>query len=103
MRPPIDAEHLDAFVTFAEHLNFTRAARALRMSQPALHTQVRKLSLALGVALYVRRGQRLSLTPDGQRVLGFGRDARDRARAFVAELSHRRVRGPVVLCAGEGA
>ena len=103
MLPSIDAEHLDAFVTFAEHMNFTRAARARRMSQPALHTQVHKLGLALGVELYVKRGNRLSLTPDGQRVLGFGRDARERTRAFVAELSHRDVRGPLVLCAGEGA
>lgn len=103
MRPPIDAEQLDAFVTFAEHLNFTRAARARRISQPALHTQVRKLSEALGVALYTRRGNKLALTADGQRVLGFGRDARERARAFVAELSHREVRDPIVLCSGEGA
>ena len=103
MRPPIDAEHLDAFVTFAEHLNFTRAARARRISQPALHTQVKKLSEALGVALYTRRGQKLALTPDGERVLGFGRDARERVRAFVAELSHRDVEGPIVLCSGEGA
>jgi DNA-binding transcriptional LysR family regulator len=103
MRAPIDAEQLDAFVTFAEHLNFTRAARARRMSQPALHTQVRKLSEALGVTLYVRRGNRLALTPHGQRVLGFGRDARERMRALVAELCHREVRGPIVLCAGEGS
>jgi len=101
--PPISAEHLDAFVTFAEHLNFTRAARARRMSQPALHTQVKKLAEALGVALYTKRGSRLVLTPDGQRVLGFGRDARERTRAFVAELSHREVKGPLVLAAGEGA
>ena len=103
MRAPLDAEQLDAFVTFAEHLNFTRAARARRVSQPALHTQVRKLSEALGVTLYERRGNRLALTPHGQRVLGFGRDARDRMRALVAELSHREVRGPIVLCAGEGS
>ena len=103
MRPSIDAEHLDAFVTFAEHLNFTRAARARRISQPALHTQVKKLSVALGVELYTRRGQKLLLTPDGERVLGFGRDARERVRAFVAELSHRDVEGPIVLCSGEGA
>ncbi|MFO0588061.1 MAG: LysR family transcriptional regulator [Polyangiaceae bacterium] len=103
MPSPIDAEHLDAFVTFAEHMNFTRAARARRMSQPALHTQVQKLAAALGVELYVKRGNKLTLTPDGQRVLGFGRDARERTRAFVAELSHREVRGPIVLCAGEGA
>jgi DNA-binding transcriptional LysR family regulator len=103
VRPPIDAEQLDAFVTFAEHLNFTRAARARRMSQPALHTQVRKLSEGLGVTLYERRGNRLALTPHGQRVLGFGRDARERMRVLVAELSHREVRGPIVLCAGEGS
>lgn len=103
VRPPIDAEQLDAFVTFAEHLNFTRAARARRMSQPALHAQVRKLSEALGVTLYERRGNRLVLTPPGERVLGFGRDARERSRALVAELSHREVRGPIVLCAGEGS
>lgn len=101
--PSIDAEQLDAFVTFAEHLNFTRAARARRMSQPALHAQVRKLSEALGVTLYERRGNRLALTPPGERVLGFGRDARERSRALVAELSHREVRGPIVLCAGEGS
>ena len=103
MRAPIDAEQLDAFVTFAEHMNFTRAARARRMSQPALHTQVRKLSEALGATLYERRGNRLALTPHGERVLGFGRDARERMRALVAELSHREVRGPLVLCAGEGS
>lgn len=103
MPPAIDAEHLDAFVTFAEHLNFTHAARARRISQPALHTQIKKLAEALGVTLYTKRGSKLTLTPDGQRVLGFGREARERARAFVAELSHRSVRGALVLCAGEGA
>lgn len=103
MRSPIDAEQLDAFVTFAEHLNFTRAARARRMSQPALHTQVRKLAETLGVTLYTRRGNRLALTPHGQRVLGFGRDARERMATLVAELSHREVRGPITLAAGEGS
>lgn len=103
MRPPIDAEQLDAFVTFAEAMNFTRAAKERGVSQPALHTQIRKLSEALGVVLYERRGSRLVLTPPGERVLAFGRDARERARELVAELSHREVRGPIVLCAGEGS
>ncbi len=103
MPSSINAEHLDTFIAFAEHLNFTKAARARRMSQPALHTHVKKLSEALGVTLYTRRGQRLVLTADGERVLGFGRDAAARSAAFVAELSHREVVGPVVLCSGEGA
>ena len=50
----LNVEWLDAFVTFAEHLNFTRAARARHLSQPARHAQVRKLSEALGATLYRR-------------------------------------------------
>ncbi|MEZ4294044.1 MAG: LysR family transcriptional regulator [Polyangiaceae bacterium] len=103
LSPPIDSEQLDAFVTFAEHLNFTRAARARGMSQPALHTQIRKLSDSLAVTLYERRGNRLTLTPHGERLLAFGRDARDRSRALLAELSQREVSGPITLCAGEGS
>ena len=52
-------EWLEAFAAFAEHQSFTRAARALHLSQPALHVQVKKLSEALGVALYRYRRVRL--------------------------------------------
>lgn len=103
MPPSIDAEQLDAFVTFAEHMSFTRAARERRVSQPALHTQIKKLGESLGVTLYVRRGGKLALTADGERVLGFGRDARERLQTLVAELAHRDVGGPIVLAAGEGS
>ena len=33
----MDWDGLDAFVVFAEQLNFTKAAKSLRISQPALH------------------------------------------------------------------
>jgi DNA-binding transcriptional LysR family regulator len=96
-------EWLEAFAVFAEHQSFTRAARALYLSQPALHVQVKKLSEALGVPLYRRKGQRLLLTADGERVAAFGREVRDRTRELADELASGGKSHPVVLCAGEGA
>ena len=98
--------HLDwlgAFAVFAEHLNFTRAARALHLSQPALHVQIGKLGAELGVPLYVRRGQRLELTADGRRVLAFAREMGERERAFRDVLRTGESLQPVVLAAGEGS
>jgi len=94
---------LEAFVAFAEHESFTRAAAALHLSQPALHVQVQKLAEALGVPLYRRRGQKLVLTADGRRVAAFGRELLGRTRDLVAELHDGARHAPVVLCAGEGA
>jgi len=96
-------EWLEAFVAFAEHESFTRAARAIRLSQPALHAQVQKLGEALGVPLYQRRGQRLELTADGRRVAAFGRELLGRTSELAVELREGARHAPVVLCAGEGA
>lgn len=96
-------EWLEAFAAFAEHQSFTAAAKALHLSQPALHVQVKKLSEALGVTLYRRKGQRLVLTAEGKRVLAFGREVKLRTRELAEELSSARPAEPVVLCAGEGA
>jgi DNA-binding transcriptional LysR family regulator len=96
-------EWLEAFAVFAEHQSFTRAARSLHLSQPALHVQVKKLSEALGVPLYRKKGQRLVLTADGERVAAFGRDVRDRTRELADVLAAGGKNHPVVLAAGEGA
>ncbi|WP_437969867.1 LysR family transcriptional regulator [Sorangium sp. So ce260] len=99
----LNLDWLAAFVVFTEHLNFTRAARALHVSQPALHAQIGKLGEALGVTLYQRRGQRLELTADGKRVAAFGREVGERTRSFLDVLRNGESREPVVLCAGEGS
>ena len=96
-------EWLEAFVAFAEHESFTKAAREKHLSQPALHVQVKKLSEALGVTLYRREGQRLVLTADGRRVAAFGREVRERTRELGDELASGARGDPVVLSAGEGA
>jgi DNA-binding transcriptional LysR family regulator len=99
----IKLEWLSAFTAFADHNSFTRAARSLHLSQPALHVQVKKLAEALGVTLYRREGQRLVLTADGRRVAAFGREVVDRTRELADALARGGRSDPVVLAAGEGA
>ncbi len=102
MHPP-DLTLLRAFAVFAAHGNLTRAARALHVSQPALHAQLSRLSDSLGVTLYVRQGRGLQLTADGERVATFAREVTERTERFVAELHGASPGQPLVLCAGAGS
>jgi LysR family transcriptional regulator, low CO2-responsive transcriptional regulator len=99
----MDSGWLAAFVVFADEQHFTRAARRLHLSQPALHAQVRKLELSLGLPLYRLRGRQVELTAAGRSVAAFGRELGERTRRFTAELAGRADDAPVVLAAGEGA
>lgn len=99
----VSADALASFVVFAEHLNFTRAAADLHISQPALHVKVRKLAQALGRPLYHRSGRRLVLTADGEAVARFARGHDERLAHFLADFAGAAARRPVVLAAGQGA
>ena len=99
----MDYDWLFAFSVFADHLSFTRAARQLHISQPALHVQVRKLSEAVGRPLYRRSGRGLVLTAEGSRMAAFGREVEERGRAVLEEVRGQALSGPVVLASGQGA
>lgn len=57
---------LQAFEAAARHQSFTRAAGELGVTQTAVSHQVRALEIELGVALFRRSPQRVSLTPEGR-------------------------------------
>lgn len=57
------------FVAVAEHLHFTRAARALFVSQPTVSKQIRALESALGAELFVRERREVSLSAAGRALL----------------------------------
>lgn len=99
----MDLDLLPAFVAFADTLNFTRAAEALHLSQPAIHMQVRKLQDSVGVPLYRRIGRRIELTKAGEDLACFGRETADRTATFLDELRGAAPTRPAVLAAGEGA
>ena len=64
---------LKVFETVARHLNYTRAARELFLTQPAVSMQVRQLEEALGVALFEQLGKRIHLTEAGREALTYAR------------------------------
>jgi LysR family transcriptional regulator, low CO2-responsive transcriptional regulator len=99
----LSTDALASFAVFADHLNFTRAAEELHISQPALHIKVRKLSDALGRPLYSRHGRRLALTPAGEQVARFARDLDTRMTAFLADVHGTAPARVPALAAGEGA
>lgn len=61
--PPLNA--LLAFESAARHSNFTRAAEELSVAQPAVTRQIAKLESWVGVELFKRHGNSISLTAEG--------------------------------------
>ncbi len=64
---------LKVFEAVARHLNYTRAAGELHLTQPAVSMQVRQLEESLGVPLFEQLGKRVHLTEAGQEVLTYAR------------------------------
>jgi LysR family transcriptional regulator, transcriptional activator of the cysJI operon len=56
---------LKVFRAVAHHLNFSRAAEELLLTQPAVTQQIKTLEEECGVPLFSRKGGRISLTPGG--------------------------------------
>ena len=59
------------FRTVAHHLNFSRAAEELLLTQPAVTQQIKALEEEFGVPLFDRGGGRISLAPGGRALLPF--------------------------------
>ena len=61
-----DLEYLESVVL---HKNFSRAALACNVSQPALSSQIKKLEQELGVEIFDRRHNEVLLTEFGARII----------------------------------
>jgi DNA-binding transcriptional LysR family regulator len=59
---------LRLFTAVADHDGVATAARALRLSQPAISRAIRELERQLGVSLFERSTRRVRLTPEGAEI-----------------------------------
>lgn len=69
----LDLNLLRVFVVVADTGSVTAAAARLYLTQPAVSAALRRLSNALGAALFTRSGRGLVLTARGRRLLGAAR------------------------------
>ena len=60
-----DLRDLERFLAIVEHRNFSRAAAALGIAQPALSRRISALERSLGACLFSRAHRQIELTPLG--------------------------------------
>lgn len=92
--PPLAA--LVSFDAAARHLSFTRASEELSLTQSAISRQITLIEASLGVRLFDRIRQRVSLTPAGRFYAEQIRDVLARLNAATEEAIAFRGRGGIL-------
>jgi len=82
----MDVHALRVFTEVVRHQGFTRASRALRLTQPAISKVVKSLEEELGTQLLVRERRRVMLTEAGQIVLAGAQGVLDSLRVMEEEV-----------------
>jgi DNA-binding transcriptional LysR family regulator len=96
-------QQLRGFVHAARTKSISQAAKKLSLSQPSVSLQIKALEQELGTELFQRRGPRISLTHDGQRLLELARplvEAIDGLEESFSSLRESADRGRVNIAAG---
>jgi DNA-binding transcriptional LysR family regulator len=90
---------LKVFRAVAERLNFTQAAQALHLTQPAVTLQIKALESSLAVRLFDRTGGKVALTAAGELLLQYARridELTNQARIEIGSLAGEE-HGPLAL------
>src|SRR3989337_965380 len=70
---PNRLQQLRGFCYAARNKSIAKAAEKMALSQPSVSLQIKALERELGAQLFERRGPRIELTHDGQRLLELAR------------------------------
>ncbi|MGT2783934.1 LysR family transcriptional regulator [Streptococcus merionis] len=84
----MDLEHLRQLIAFAEYGTLSRTAEKLLLSQPALTRNMQRLEADLGVTLFHRKKNKLSLTETGQLAVKQGQMLLEHIQAYQAQLQN---------------
>jgi len=91
---------LQCFVVLSDTLNYGKAARALYLSQPTLTFQIKSLEESLGVRLFDRSRQHVSLTDAGFAFRDYAASMLATANAAKEHLDHLACRLSLRVCCG---
>ena len=89
----MDFRRLEIFFTVVREGNFSRAAKYLHLTQPAISSQLEKLEGELGTKLFDRRSREAVLTDAGKRFLPYAREILDLKEKGTREL--KKFRGEI--------
>ena len=89
---------INTFLVLCETMNYTRAAERLCLTQPAVTHHIHYLEEHYGCRLFSYQGKSLSLTPEGQRLLGLARSL-----AYNSRKAEEAMRSPEALSLRVGA
>lgn len=94
--PLLEIDVLRTFVSIAESGSFTRAAGQVFRTTSAVSMQIKRLETMLDCALFVREARRITLTDEGERLLGYARRLlklnEETVSAFISPRLNGRVR-----------
>lgn len=86
----MDLKQLTYIVTIAQEQNLSRAAEKLYVSQSTLSLYLKKLEQELGLLLFTRRNNRLSITPAGKLYMQTAQELLEMKDALYKTLRARR-------------
>lgn len=96
----LNYHHLHYFWIVVREGTVTAAADLLRLSQPALSTQLKSLEESLGEKLFRRAGRRLELTDAGRLAFRYADEIFTLGREFQSEIKGRPTGRPLRLVVG---
>ena len=97
---PFNFHHLYYFYTVAKLGSVTRAAKELRVSQPALSSQIKALQEYLNVRFFEKQGRKLILTEEGHSALAYAKKIFDAGKEFADRLGDHSQKGRIKVQIG---
>lgn len=84
----MDIKQLQYFITVAEEGNFSRAAKRLNISQPAISIAVKNLEKEIGSPLFFSFGRKRALTDEGMCLLSDARELMINYQKTLDDIKH---------------
>jgi len=86
----VTLRQMRVFAAVARHLSFTRAARELHLTQPAVSQQVKLLEDEVGLPLFEKLGRKVQLAPAGAELLRYATQTLELMREAAESLAAMR-------------